>query len=434
MGALDEYYDAHLLVSKLESNGHIIATVFLYEITETYKDEMNQRKLLQDTVAQKDKANAAKTEFMSQMSHDIRTPMNAIIGMTSIASNHIDDKERLKDCLTKIDTSSKHLLTLINEVLDMSKIESGKMDFNDDNFELSELVYNLMVMTRPQLKEKNQHLSVNINDVQHEKVVGDTVRLQQVFMNILSNAIKYTPEGGNIKLSVSEHATAKNDVGCYVWIFEDNGIGMSKEFLAKIFEPFTRAEDSRTSKIQGTGLGMSIANSIVQMMGGTIEVESELNEGSKFTVTIYLKFQDEQVQEEKILAKSGTIDFSKKRALVVEDNEINAEIAGEILAETGMQVEYASNGKEAVQKFRENPKAYFDIIFMDVQMPVMNGYEATRTIRNLPGDYAKKVPIFAMTANAFNEDVQNSYNAGMNEHISKPLDISQLMDCLKKWL
>ena len=439
LSKFDRYARTQCFLYEDLDTGHLMATLFSYDITESVKEEKAKRDLLKESMAATDRANAAKTEFLSQMSHDIRTPMNAIIGMTAIAATHMDDRARLEDCLNKIDTSSKHLLGLINEVLDMSKIEAGKVSLVNEVFDLTQLVDSLLVMTKVQLNAKGHKLITNIDGIEHKKVIGDKDRLQQVFMNLMTNAIKYTPDGGEIKFTIFEKPTGRHSYACYECIFEDNGIGMTPEFLEIIFEPFARAEDSRTSKIQGTGLGMPIAKSIVNMMNGTIEVESTLNVGSKFTVVVYLEIPEEATEleapvQETTLDNLDELDYSHKRALVVEDNEINAEILGEILSMTGMQIEYAADGKEAVERMQEVENNYYDIIFMDIQMPEMNGYDATRAIRKLPAAYYKEVPIIAMTANAFSEDVQMSSSAGMNEHISKPVDIAKLIECLKKWL
>lgn len=436
---LDIYARTQCFLYEDLDTGHLMATFFSYDITASVQEEIAKRDLLKASMEATDRANAAKTEFLSQMSHDIRTPMNAIIGMTAIASSHLDDRTRLEDCLKKIDTSSKHLLGLINEVLDMSKIESGNVSLAREVFDLTQLVDSLLIMTRVQLNEKRHKLVVNTDGIEHKQVIGDKERVQQVFMNFMTNAIKYTPNGGEIKLSIFEKPTGRQNYSCYECVFEDNGIGMSPEFLKRIFEPFSRAEDSRTSKIQGTGLGMSIAKSIVNMMNGTIEIESEINVGTKFTVVIYLENPEEVATIENTdnvttLDSFEELDYAGKRALIVDDNEINAEILGEILSMTGMAIEYASNGKEAVDKMLEVETGYYDIVFMDIQMPGMNGYSATRAIRELSDEYYKRVPIIAMTANAFSEDVQMSQSAGMNEHISKPVDIAKLMKSLKHWI
>lgn len=558
------------LFSRSERNGHVMAVIVGIDTTKSRQEETRAKQALLEAYEAARRANSAKSDFLSRMSHDIRTPMNAIIGMTAIAGTHIDDKEKVADCLNKITVSSGHLLSLINEVLDMSKIESGKIDLNEEDFNLSDLVDNLISMVRTQIKAKNQNLKVCINDVEHEKVIGDKLRIQQSFLNLMSNAIKYTPEGGNISLYINEKKRHSSKVGRYEFIFEDTGIGMTEEFMEHIFEPFSRAADSRVSKAQGTGLGLAITDNLVRMMNGNIKVESELGKGSKFTVTISLKLQstedlsydefidlsvlvaddeesacenacrmldelgmksewvtngreaiDKVVErhnnecdyfavildwkmpeidgiratkeirrlvgpevpiiiisaydwsdielearaagadafiskplfksrlahlfhdmisgEEHGDAKAQTDelkneDFAGKRVLLVEDNELNSEIAQELLEMTGLEVECAENGQIAVDMFSNSPSGYYQMIFMDIKMPVMDGNEATRAIRALSRRDAKGIPIVAMTANAFAEDVQASLSAGMNEHIAKPLSLNQLVNSLRRWL
>jgi signal transduction histidine kinase/ActR/RegA family two-component response regulator len=426
--------------------------VGLKDIHEDKMRELAQRKKIAEAFEAAEAANMAKTEFLSNMSHDIRTPMNGIIGMTAIAATHIDDTERVKDCLQKITTASKHLLSLINEVLDMSKIESGKVNLVEEEFNLSDLTDNLLSMTKAQLEEHHHTLNVNITGVEHENVIGDSLRIQKVFTNLMGNAVKFTPDGGRISLSITEKPCNQAKVGCYEFVFEDNGIGMSEDYLSQIFEPFSRADDGRVNRIQGTGLGMPISRNIVRMMGGDIKVESRLGEGSRFTVTIYLKLQDSDavsndrfvnldvLGEEEAkplelpLEELEKMDYSAYRVLLVEDNELNAEIAEEILKMTGLQVERAEDGAEAVERVGSCQDGYYDLIFMDIQMPKMNGYDAARAIRSMNRDYCRGVPIIAMTANAFAEDVQAARTVGMNEHIAKPLDMKSLKGTLEKWL
>lgn len=553
-----------------EKDGSLAVVIGTRNVDDLIKKERQQETALQAAFDAAEAANKAKTDFLSNMSHDIRTPMNGIIGMTAIAAAHIDDRERVQDSLQKITQASKHLLSLINEVLDMSKIESGKVNLIEEEFNLSDLIDNLLTMTNSQIEEHHHELCVNISGVTHEAVVGDSLRIQKVFTNLMSNAVKYTPDGGKIQLSISEKPSNQAKVGCYEFIFEDNGIGMREEFIDQIFEPFTRAADDRVDKIQGTGLGMPICRNIVRMMGGDIKVESKLGVGSRFTVTIYLKLQDtaevrydkfidldvlvadddalslesccgmlndfgmkaegvstgiqavehvvlhhqqkrdyfaciidwkmpdmdgiattrairkaignevpiiiisaydwsdieqearaaganafiskplfrsrlaktfsalvgEEEHEEQSapLIELGKMDLADRRALLVEDNELNAEIAEEILEMTGIAVECAADGTEAVDKISECKDGYYDIIFMDIQMPKMNGYDAARAIRAMNRNYCKQVPIIAMTANAFAEDVQAAKTVGMNEHIAKPLDLNALAKTLNKWL
>ncbi len=565
------YMRACVFLRQDKETGHIHALFMATDITQAKKKQEEQQQALQAAYEAANHASAAKSSFLANMSHDIRTPMNGIIGMTAIAGAHLDDQERVADCLSKIMVASKHLLGLLNEVLDMSKIESGKIVLQNEEFSLPDLMNDLITMVKPQIKARRHEFSVSVRGVEHEEVIGDRQRLQQVFLNLLSNAIKYTPEGGKIQLVLSEKPFHRKDTGCYEIVFEDNGIGMDKAFLDRLFEPFTRAEDERVSKAQGTGLGMTITKNIVQLMNGRIDVESEPDRGTKFTVTVFLKLQEGEgaVSDDKLvdlpilvvdddeaacettcamvnelgmlgeyvlcgedavrrvverheadddffaiildwkmpgmdgmavtkeirkqvgsdvpiiiisaydwseieisaraaganaflskpLFKSKMLylfkeilgneknlqslsalktiredDFSGKRALLVEDNELNAEIAGEILNMAGLEVVYAKDGKEALDKMTQAGDGEYDIVFMDIQMPIMDGYEATRAIRGLPGGYPKQVPIIAMTANAFMGDVQACKAAGMDEHIAKPLDLDHLYNVLNQWL
>jgi signal transduction histidine kinase/CheY-like chemotaxis protein len=569
-----EKWDSLNIICLKRSKGMPQEVLFTCQDVSTVKArEIRSYEALKQAYQAVESANNAKTSFLSSMSHDIRTPMNGIIGMTAIAAAHINEPERVSDCLQKITTASKHLLGLINEVLDMSKIESGKIDLNEEEFKLSDLIDNLLTMVKPHVEAKQHSLDITINNVAHEMVIGDSLRIQQVFMNLMSNAIKYTPNGGNIKLIISEKPTNQGKSGFYEFIIEDNGIGMSEKFLEKIFEPFLRAEDDkRVMQVQGTGLGMPIARNIVRMMGGDIQVESKLDVGTKVTVTFFLKLQDENeinyeefidlpvlvtdddemscrsacnilnelgmksewvlsgkealqrvvekhqlkddffavildwkmdemdgiatakairkevgedipiiiisaydwseieqearkagvnafiskplfksrmvnlfndlvgISKEKIeesnnaLSSLEKLNLSDKRVLLVEDNDLNLEIAKEILEFTGVTVECAKNGAEAVDRVASIPDGYYDLVLMDIQMPVMNGYEATRAIRALDRNYTKMLPIIAMTANAFVEDVHMAKGAGMNAHISKPLDLNVLANILRKWV
>ena len=411
------------------------------DVTESKQKEEQEIRMLQEACDAANHANASKSEFLSRMSHDIRTPMNAIIGMTSIAGAHLDDPERVSDCLNKITVSSKHLLSLINEVLDMSKIESGKINLVEEEFSLSELIENLLTILRPSVEAKRHKMEFHIRDVEHVEVIGDAMRLQQVLINILGNSVKYTKEGGCLQLELTEKKSSMAGYGCYEFVISDNGMGMTPEYVKKIFEPFSRAEDSRISKIEGTGLGMAIALNIARKMSGDIHVESRVNEGSRFTVTVYLKQQNAKMAGTKMPdderdshTEEEEPDFSGSRILLVEDNEINREIAVEVLNSFGVTVEIAEDGKQAVDKYREMGAGYYDLVFMDVQMPVMNGYEATQAIRNSGQEDAGEIPIVAMTANAFAEDVTASRKAGMSEHITKPLDIGQLKKCMGRFL
>ena len=539
------------------------------DVSQEKKAEIESHKALKDAYRAAENASRAKTEFLSNMSHDIRTPMNAIVGLTAIAGANIESQDRVVECLGKITKSSRHLLGLINEVLDMARIESGRISLAEEDFSLPELVDNLLTLTKPAIDEHHHQLEVHIEHIEHEAVCGDSLRIQQVFVNLMSNAVKYTPDGGNITFTIKEKPNGFSELGCYEFSIEDNGIGMTPEFQKIMFEPFSRADDHRTTKVQGTGLGMAIARNIVNLMNGDIQVESAPNKGTKITVTVYLKLQENEKEQEKELldlpvlvvdddktccestvatlqeigiagewvltgkeavercyarhetnsdyfavildwkmpemdgiatarkirervgedvtiiiltsfdfseieeearaagvnafmakplfrsrltatlrqftsgkkeknARNYLEDFAKenyagKRILLVEDNELNREIATEIIGMTGVTIDIAENGKIAVEKVMEAPEKWYDLIFMDIQMPIMNGYEATAAIRALTGSRGK-VPIIAMTANAFAEDVQLAKNTGMNEHIAKPLDLNKLNDVLKQWL
>ena len=539
------------------------------DVSQEKKAEIESHKALKDAYRAAENASRAKTEFLSNMSHDIRTPMNAIVGLTAIAGANIESQDRVVECLGKITKSSRHLLGLINEVLDMARIESGRISLAEEDFSLPELVDNLLTITKPAIDEHHHQLEAHVEHIEHEAVCGDSLRIQQVFVNLMSNAVKYTPDGGNITLTIKEKPNGFSELGCYEFSIEDNGIGMTPEFQKIMFEPFSRADDHRTTKVQGTGLGMAIARNIVNLMNGDIQVESAPNKGTKITVTVYLKLQKNEKEQEKELldlpvlvvdddktccestvatlqeigiagewvltgkeavercyarhetnsdyfavildwkmpemdgiatarkirervgedvtiiiltsfdfseieeearaagvnafmakplfrsrltatlrqftsgkkeenARNYLEDFAKenyagKRILLVEDNELNREIATEIIGMTGVTIDSAENGKIAVEKVMEAPEKWYDLIFMDIQMPIMNGYEATAAIRALAGSRGK-VPIIAMTANAFAEDVQLAKNTGMNEHIAKPLDLNKLNDVLKQWL
>lgn len=562
-----------ILLIRDNASGDIVAMNNLKDITDQRKKERETRRALLDAYEAANRASSAKTDFLSRMSHDIRTPMNAIIGMTAIAGTHLQEPEKLAECLGKITSASRHLLALINEVLDMSKIEAGTLSLNEEEFNLSSLMDNLLNMVRPMVEERRHDLEVHIHDLKHENVIGDSMRIQQAFMNIVSNCIKYTPEGGRIHIELTEKPSGQIKTGCYEFIFEDNGIGMTQEFLAHLFEPFERAEDVRTSKVQGTGLGMPVARNIIRMMGGDIQVESQLEKGSRFTVQILLKYQEEDAvslaeliklpvlvadddeiacqstclmldelglqsegvlsgeeavehvdsahsrredyfavildwkmpgmdgiettreirrrvgpdvpiiilsgydwsecemearaagvdafitkplfksrlvsvlrslvvspeppeteQQEEELEKTLEHDFTGKRVLLVEDNELNREIAMEILQMVGLEVETAENGSIGVDMVAASKPGYYNLVLMDIQMPVMNGYEATCAIRTLDRKDARYLPIVAMTANAFAEDIQAAKSSGMNEHMAKPIDLGRLMEVLERWL
>ncbi len=568
----DSYEWCSISVNVLEKkNGEVTAvSMAIRNINDIIQREEKQKEVLSLAVARAEAANKAKSEFLSRMSHDIRTPMNAILGMTTIAAMRIDDKNRVMDALDKITVSGKHLLGLINDVLDMSKIESGKVSLSEEYFNLSDTINSVLTVFHPQIEAKGLELNANIGEFRHEDVIGDEQHLQQIFMNIMGNAVKFTPSGGRIELHISEKQSHIPDRACYEFVFEDTGIGMDKEYVKKIFEPFSRAENSDVNKTEGTGLGMSIAVNIARMMDGDIKVESTLGKGSKFTVTVHLKINDVAgedfsefgsasilvvddekdtcesacevlhslglraeyvldgdsavkqlvearkaenefsvvildwkmpgkdgletakeirklmgsripivilsaydwsdieddavkvgvnafigkpmfksrlirvlrevlggIEEEKKTGKLEAFrqqDFSGKRVLLVEDNEINTEVAQELLSDVGINVKTAENGKIAVDAVSKAAPGYFDLILMDIQMPVMNGYEAAQKIRAAGRSDLEKIPIVAMTADAFADDIKRCLECGMNAHIAKPIDIEVLQNTLAKFI
>lgn len=558
-----------ILCLKREGGVPSMVLLAIQDVTTLKENELRNRIALKEAFEAADEANRAKSDFLSHMSHDIRTPMNAIMGMTAVAVMHIDDKERLTDCLNKITLSSRHLLALINDVLDMSKIESGKVSLSEEEFEMSKAVESLLAIIHPQMLAKNQNLKINVSNIIHEGVIGDPLRLQQVFVNIMGNAVKFTPEGGTITFSINEKPSRIKGSGCYEFVFEDTGIGMKQEFIERIFEPFARAESAGSRKIEGTGLGMPIARNIVRMMNGDIQIESKLGVGSRFTVQVYLKLQnveeesaeclkelrvlvaddeqdacenaceilhsigmyadgvlsgDEAIQKlqnayesaeeysvvildwkmpgkcgiettkeirrklgddvpiiilsaydwsaieqeareagvdafiAKPLFKSRLLyvlksvvgqqkeervsdidalkqsDYSGRKVLLVEDNELNIEIAEELLSYIGIALEKARDGQQAVDMLMDRPEHYYDLVFMDIQMPVKNGYEAAREIRASGREDLRTIPIVAMSADAFSDDIQRAITAGMNDHVAKPIELPKLLAALEKWM
>ena len=374
-------------------------------------------------------ANKAKTDFLSNMSHDIRTPMNAIIGITSLIRHDAGNKAKAIEYADKIDISSQHLLGIINDVLDMSKIEAGKTVFKYSDFSILDFVQELDTIFHSQIYEKKQTLTIIKENIRHEWVNGDQVHLMQIFSNLLSNAVKYTQEGGKIQFFVEECETKSSVYAKYRFLVSDNGMGMSADFKDTIFDAFTRAESSLTNKIQGTGLGMAITKNLVEAMGGTIDVESELGQGSCFEVLLDLKIAEDRTvalaAQEETDEQDGNI-LQGMRFLCAEDNELNAEILTELLKIEGAECTICENGEEILKAFEQSAPGDYDMILMDVQMPVMNGYEATKAIRKSSHKLAKTIPIIAMTANAFSEDIQHSLAAGMNAHVSKPVEMKVL--------
>ena len=397
---------------------------------ETVNTELRQAKRAAEEAFQvAQEANRSKSSFLANMSHDIRTPMNAIIGITSLIRYDAGDKSKVIEYVDKIDTSAQHLLGIINDVLDMSKIEAGKTVFKYSDFSIVEFIQELDTIFHSQIFEKKQTFTISKENIQHEWVNGDRVHLMQIFSNLLSNAIKYTQEGGEIQLLAEECESNSSVYAKYRFLVSDNGMGMSADFQNTIFDAFTRAENSVTNKIQGTGLGMAITKNLVDSMGGTIDVDSEPGQGSCFEIFMDLKIAEERsvssVSQAETDEQDGNI-LQGMRFLCAEDNEINAEILTELLKIEGAECTICENGEEILKAFEQSAPGDYDMILMDVQMPVMNGYEATKAIRRSSHELAKKIPIIAMTANAFSEDIQHSLAAGMNAHVSKPVEMKVL--------
>ena len=371
-------------------------------------------------------ASQSKSDFLANMSHDIRTPMNAITGITSLLEHDAGNEEKVREYAKKIDVSARHLLGIINDVLDMSKIEAGKTVFKYSDFSIVDFIQELDTIFHSQIYEKQQTFTITKENIRHEWVNGDRVHLMQIFSNLLSNAIKYTQEGGRIQLLAEECESNSSVYAKYRFLVSDNGMGMSADFQNTIFDAFTRAENSMTNKIQGTGLGMAITRNLVEAMGGTIDVDSELGQGSCFEVLLDLKIAEDRtvalVTQEETDEQDGNI-LQGMRFLCAEDNELNAEILTELLKIEGAECTICENGEEILKAFEQSAPGDYDMILMDVQMPVMNGYEATKAIRRSSHELAKKIPIIAMTANAFSEDIQHSLAAGMNAHVSKPVEM-----------
>lgn len=398
-----------------------------------FSDRTRERKMSDDLKQALDlakSANAAKSNFLANMSHDIRTPMNAILGYAKLLDNAADKPARVREYIRKISISGQHLLGLINDVLDMSKIERGSTSLTLEEFDLSELIDSLYYMMLSQAKAKNQSFEVHTEGVFPKKVTGDKLKLNQVLINLLSNAVKYTPIGGHILLDIESKQKARNSFGFRIKVIDD-GIGMSEEFVKIIFEPFAREKTDVVKEIQGTGLGMAITKNIIDLMGGTISVESEKGKGSTFTVNLSLIAEGEHghvSQDEADEVEEEAASLAGMKILAAEDNEINAEILSELLDIEDAVCDIAANGREALEKFEKSEPGQYDMVFMDVQMPIMNGYEATRAIRACEHPRAKDIIIIAMTANAFEDDVKTALESGMNAHLAKPID----MDKLKK--
>ena len=409
-----------------------LITIALFIMFNIYNLMVKREKNLEQEKFQAERSNKAKSTFLSNMSHDIRTPMNAIIGYTNLIKKEPGLPQKTKDYLDKIEASNNHLLALINDILDMSRIESGKMELDPQKANIVKALGEVRDLFATQMENKGLKFAVNIEHVMNKIVMCDTPRLNRVLLNLISNAFKFTPEGGSVTVTLRQTGGTES-TGSYELRVKDTGMGMTPEFAKKVFAAYER--DRTVSNIQGTGLGMSITKSIVELMGGTIEVQTELGKGTEFIVKVDFPVVDEpeEIEVEQTEA-APEIDFSKIKLLLVEDNEVNREIASLILTEFGFQLDTAENGKVAYEKIAASKPGDFDAVLMDVQMPVMNGYEATKKIRELSNKKLAQIPIIAMTANAFTEDIQAARDAGMNSHIAKPLDIPKMIETLTEVL
>ena len=410
-----------------------LITISLFIMFSIYNMLMKREKSMEREKVQAERSNKAKSTFLSNMSHDIRTPMNAIIGYTNLIKKEADLSPTTKEYLNKIEASNNHLLALINDILDMSRIESGKMELDLQKSNIVKALNEVHDLFATQMANKGLTFSVNIEHVMNKTIMCDMPRLNRVLLNLISNSFKFTPEGGSITVTLSQIG-GTDTTGSYELRVKDTGMGMTPEFAKNVFNAFER--DRNVGNIQGTGLGMSITKSFVEMMGGTIDVETELGKGTEFIVRVEFPIVDEPEEEavDEQAAAAQELDFSKVKLLLVEDNEVNREIASLILTEFGFGLDTAVNGKQAVDKVAASKPGDYDAILMDIQMPIMNGYEATKAIRELSNPKLANIPIIAMTANAFNEDIQAAKDAGMNSHIAKPLDIPKMIETLTEVL
>ncbi len=428
------WMQSRIIVKRRESDGTAREILYVaHDITKEKLHDFKQQEALTHALSAAQQANKAKTTFLSSMSHDIRTPMNAIIGFTALAQKHSGDQARVKDYLGKISTSGTHLLNLINDILDMSRIESGTVKIQETEVHIPDLLQELYTITQSLINEKRQKLFIETQDVIHKDVFADKLRLKRVLLNIIGNAVKFTQPGGDIILRLVEKPCSLTNYASYEFSVKDNGSGMSKEYLGHIFEMFSREQSATISGVQGAGLGMAITKKLVDMMGGDIRVESEEGKGSLFTVSLNLRYESKSVKKSRNPSENGTKshekevhDYSEKKALLVEDNDLNREIAAAILEEAGMKVDSVNDGEDAVSAVINAAPDKYDLIFMDIQMPNMDGYTATKEIRKLPDSKKANIPIVAMTANAFEEDRRKSFESGMNGHIIKPISIEEI--------
>ncbi len=447
VNGVEKWYRMHIIAASFnaeEELSHVVVAIM--EVDKQVRHEISQKEAIEQALIQAEQANQAKSNFLSNMSHDIRTPMNAIIGFANLAKGHINHKERVEEYLDKIQSASGHLLSLINDVLDMSRIESGKLQIEEDEMCLTDTLREVESMVQPMIEQAKQHY-VFTSGIVNNHIYADKLRLNQVLINLLGNAVKFTPEGGTISLEVQQEMNAPKGYGVYIFKVKDTGIGIAPEFIDKVFQSFEREKSSTLSGIQGTGLGLAITKNIVEMMGGKITVSSQPGQGTEFVVKLVFSLQDVDeaaVSEEELenqrkseqQAQQEEMEnlFKDKRILLVEDNDLNREIARMLLSDAGFVVEEAPDGQKAVDKVSASNPGYYDLVLMDIQMPIMDGYEATRQIRKLSNKLVANVPIVAMTANAFDEEKRQALSIGMNGHIAKPIDVTVLFETIKQIL
>lgn len=435
-----EWMHADIIRNTLDNQGNPeCAILAIRNINFTINTQFDTNKLLETSLKQAMEANKAKSVFLSRMSHDMRTPLNAILGMTAIASNYANDPEKVIDCMDKIMLSGRHLLNLINDILDISTIEEHTVPITENYFNLVNLIKDTILLQKNLVDEKKHHLEFIHDSVKHKEVLGDSLKVQRIVLNLLSNAIKYTPDEGNIKIMLKEIKSHNNALINYEIQFIDNGIGIPDEFLGKLFSPFERNLTTNSASTEGSGLGMSITKKLIESLNGTIDVKSKLNSGTTIKVNLFLKpgklpINDLIEERENNTISDINLDLHDKRILIAEDDELNTEIIAELLKRTNAHLTFACDGEDVVEKYKNAPDNYFDIILMDVHMPKRNGYKATKIIRSLNKSDAPTIPIIAMTAFAFTEDYHHALRVGMNDHIAKPIVIKSLIHTLHKYL
>ena len=440
----EKWYRMHVIAAAFLPNKEVSSVVMaIMDVDKQVCYDISQKAAVEEALVQAEKANKAKSDFLSSMSHDIRTPMNAIMGFASLAQTHIADVDKVENYLGKILAAGKHLLNLINDILDMSRIESGKVQIQEDEVSLKEVIYDVGNLIQSMVEENNLTFEIK-EDFVNNYVFCDKLRLNQILINLLGNAVKFTPAGGAISLEVKQEMIAPEGYGVYLFKVKDTGIGVAKEFQSRIFEAFERDKMTEQTGIQGTGLGLAITKNIVEMMGGRISIESELGKGTEFTVKVMFALQDVD-EAELLLEDSATqkelkekqekekqrVLFKNRKILLVEDNNLNREIARILLTEKGFIVEEAVNGHEAVEKVANGKDDEYALVLMDIQMPIMDGYEAAKEIRNMSNRKLAHIPIIAMTANAFEEEKKEALACGMNGYVVKPIDVNILFNTIE---